>query len=174
MSNLDLFLHGAGILDSAFVQLPSEAPVKQVIVAAVGQGVRQPASSDALAVFLEESDQPLALGSTLSEVGINSGSHLHVGTCTRVMVTVNYNNKDEQQQFPGAATIERVTRWAVGPEGFKIPPTDRIDWVLQICDSSTQPHGDTHVGSLVQGETCKACFDLVPKVRVQGYEQWIR
>ncbi|MGH7618152.1 MAG: hypothetical protein ACREPM_13060, partial [Gemmatimonadaceae bacterium] len=83
-------------------------------------------------------------------------------------VKVFFNGRTIERQFPPAATIGKVTHWAVGKKGFNLDAADAVEHVLQISGSTQRPDEDEHLGTLVNAPTCTVSFDLVPKQRVEG------
>lgn len=165
MANVELFLQGAGIARIALVSVPEHGTVRDIVDAARGQGLR-PAGTDAFAVFLENRDEPLEPALSLEAAGIRARSRVHVHTCRKVEVTVNFNVEHASHAFSPAATVAVVKEWA--DRKFKVSGVDATEHALQICGTTDRPSDDTHLGSLLAPGSCDLCFDLVPKHRVEG------
>jgi hypothetical protein len=71
-----------------------------------------------------------------------------------------------RRRFSPAATVGTATSWA--HHRFKITDTDKVNFVLQVCDSDRRPRPDEHLGELVHAPDCKLCFDLVPEQKIEG------
>ena len=168
MSNretIEVFLQGEDIREVQIIRIPEGSTVQELIEKA--GAIAGPSQSDAVAVlFIEDADGELSSKATLKEVGIGHRSRVHRHRCRRVDVTVNFKDDHKSHQFPPSTSVRKVKRWA--DEEFKLKGVDATEHALQLCGSSTRPDEDVHIGSLVQFPTCKICFDLVPKKRVEG------
>jgi hypothetical protein len=170
MSEIQIFVQGEGIADIKLVRVPADGTVRDLVEAALPQekGQRDKDQKARPSVTVEDSDEVLDLNSKLKAVGIGHRARVHIHRCRTVDVTVNFNVQSKSHKFPVAATVGKVKQWAVGGSGFKMPEVDALEHLLQVCDSSTRPDEDTHVGALVEFPDCQVCFDLVPKQRVEG------
>jgi len=79
---------------------------------------------------------------------------------------VHYLDRTIEHAFPPGARVRTVKAWAV--HKLKISPTDAAEHVLQLCNSTDRPAGDTPLHELVTGHDCAVCFDFVPEKRVEG------
>ena len=162
---LEVFLQGPGIARVALVKVPVDTKVKQLIDVARGKGLKLE-DEQTVHVWLENAEEPLSLDMSLKSAGVQARSRLHIHTCQRIHVTVNFNNNSKQHPFSPSATIGKVKKWA--DEKFGLSATDATEYALQVCGSTIRPDDDIEVGSLAQPGQCSACFDLVPKQRVEG------
>lgn len=167
MANKELFLQGEGMRDIALVRVPEDSTVRDVVDAARAQGLRVQDGEDPV-VTLENQEEALDLDAQLSTAGIGNRGRVHVHRCKRVEVTVGFNGRDKLDGFPPSATIKRVTKWAVGKQGFDLAETDAADHLLQLRGSAERPDEDAHIGTLVEVPDCSVRLDLVPKSRVEG------
>jgi hypothetical protein len=165
MSDIEIFLQGAGIPKITLVKIPQDGKVSDVVEAAKAHGLHVPEGEQPL-VLIEDTEEPLAHDLSLSEAGIRSRSRLHVHTCRRIKVTVNFKGESKSHPFSPSTTVQTVKRWA--DKQFGLEGVDATEHALQICNSSDRPSEDTHLGTLVHGQSCELCFDLVPKQRVEG------
>lgn len=168
MSEIEIFVQGEGIPEIILLRVPGNGTVLDILSSAETQGVRFVGDERSLVILVEDQEMELPHDLSLEEAHIGNRSRVHVHRCHRVEVTVNFNAAHKARAFPPAATVERVKRWAVGPEGFGLQGVDATEHLLQLCHSTTRPAEDTHIGSLVTFPDCGLCFDLVPKVRVEG------
>lgn len=166
MAEIEIFLQGEGIADITLVRVSAAGTVRDIITA--GQAVGLRVDGGQLLVFAEDADEPLQQNQSLQDAGIGQRSRVHVHRCRKIEVSVNFNAGLKTRSFPPSATMERVKRWATGPQGFELSHIDATEHVLQRCNTATRPDEDIHLGSLVQAGTCAVCFDLVPKLRVEG------
>lgn len=115
-------------------------------------------------VFAEDSDEPLAHSLLLFEQLPASFAPLHVATCGTIKTTVEYNNRKVQREFRPSATIARIIKWAIGPEGLNLEgkPAD-----YQIKHDGKIVPPTTHLGQISQGEKAVR-LHLVFKVKPQG------
>src|SRR5215469_4924614 len=118
MSEIEIFLQGEGIPEITLLRVPSNGTVRDVIKNAETQGVRFAGDERSLVVFVEDQETALSPDLLLVDAHIGPRSRVHVHRCHRLEVAVNFNAAQKTQAFPPSATIERVKRWAVGPEGF--------------------------------------------------------
>jgi hypothetical protein len=121
---------------------------------------------DGAAAWREGGDQELDLTLTIRDLEIDDRSHLHVGRCKRVTVTVRQDT-EKVKEFPPSATVTAVYEWASGPQGFDLLPAERVKHTFVICGTETEPDRSAHVGSYANDE-CEVCFSLVPKQRTEG------
>lgn len=115
-------------------------------------------------VFVEDSDEPLASALLLVEQLPASFAPLHVGTRGTIKTTVEYNNRKVVREFRPSATIARIIRWAIGPEGLNLEgnPAD-----FQIKHGGKVVPPTTHLGQISRGEKA-VHLHLVFKVKPQG------
>ncbi len=170
MPEIEIFVQGEGIPEIILLRVPGSGTVRDILSSAEAQGVRFAQDERSLVILVEDQEMGLSPDLSLEEAHIGHRSRVHVHRCHRVEVTVNYNSAQKARAFSPSATVERVKRWAVGPqpEGFGLQGVDATEHLLQLCHSRTRPDEDTHIGSLVTFPDCGLCFDLVPKVRVEG------
>lgn len=114
----------------------------------------------------EDAHEPTDPSRLVGELGIRRGGHVHCHRCRRVAVTVHYQQHTARRRFSPAATVGTATSWA--HHRFKITDTDKVNFVLQVCDSDRRPRPDEHLGELVHAPDCKLCFDLVPEKKIEG------
>lgn len=166
MSDIELFLQGEGIGDVKLIRLSSNATVRDIADAAKSAGAL--GVDGAAIVTIEDAEKELAPETSLSAAGISHRGRVHVHRCRRVAVTVNYNGQAKALDLAPSATIDRVHRRATGRQGFKLADADAAEHLLQLCGSAERPDIETHLGTLVTAPACTACFDLVPKQRIEG------
>jgi hypothetical protein len=116
-------------------------------------------------VFMEDADEPLAGELILVEQLPVEFAPLHVARQrAKIAVTIEYNMQHVEREFRPNATIERITRWAIGPEGLKLEG-DPSDYQLKHDGEVLPP--DMHLGQ-VSHPHHKVKLDLVFKVKPQG------
>lgn len=165
---IEIFLQAEGVSDVKLVRVPHEGTVRDILEAARAKGVNLPDGEGEVVIFLEDSDEEIALDLKLKDAGIRHRHRVHCHRCRRVAVTINFNGRAESRAFPPPATVKRVKKWADNEEQFNLKGVDATDHVLQVCGTSVRPDEDAHIGTLVRHPSCNLCFDLVPKVRVEG------
>lgn len=161
---IEVFLQGPG-LAITLVKLPADGKISDLIAQASEKGLKIGAE-EKLDVWLENAEEPLKSGSSLAEAGIKSRSRVHVHTCRRIHVTVNFNNQSHQHPFSPSSTIGDVKEWAA--KKFNLGEVDASEYVLQVCGTTTRPKEETQVGVFAEPGQCTACFDLIPEQRVEG------
>jgi hypothetical protein len=170
MPEIEIFVQGEAIPEVILLRVPSNGTVRDILKSAETQGVRFAEDERSLIILIEDQETELSPDLSIEEAHIGHRSRIHVHRCHRIEVTVNFNAAQKIHTFPPSATVERVKRWAVGPapEGFGLQEIDATEHLLQLCNSTTRPDEEMHIGSLVTFPDCGLCFDLVPKVRVEG------
>ena len=161
---IEVYLQGPGVAIT-LVKLPADGKVSDLIKHAGEKGLKIGAE-EKLYVWLENAEEPLKSGSSLAEAGIKSRSRIHVHTCRRIHVTVNFNNESHQHPFSPSSTVGDVKEWAA--KKFNLKDVDVSEYVLQVCGTTNRPKEDTQVGFFAEPGQCTACFDLVPEQRVEG------
>lgn len=154
---MELYIHTPGE-EIVLVDVPEETLVEALIVERVGGEGH---------AWLEDADEPLDRGGTLSDARIEARAHVHVGKCAEVHVRVRYGGNSIERDFKPNQTVARVFQWATGKDGFDLTPTEKAKHALGICDTTTEADKAEHVGTFANGE-CEACFDLAPKERFEG------
>lgn len=119
---------------------------------------------EAVEIFLEDAEEPLNEELVLAENLAASFSPLHVATHGKIAVTVHYNGRDIHREFRPSATVARVIRWAISPEGFNLEG-DPSDFELKHDGEVAPP--DMHLGQIAHGHK-RLKFELVFKVKPQG------
>lgn len=113
-------------------------------------------------VFVENGDDPLDPDLVIIEHLSVEFAPLHVGKHGKVQVTVRYQNRPVEHAFRPAATIDRITTWAMQALGLHEDPVD-----FQLKHEGKVLAPDMHLGQVVKG-TKTAAFDLVFKIKPQG------
>lgn len=165
MDQIDVFVQGEGLKQVTRVRVPKDSRVRDLVAAAQAKGL-VPSG----AVMLENSDVALDLDAPLDASGIANHGRVHVHRCRQVQVTIHFGAKTLVHTFAPANTVQSVWKWAVAEPQFNLPPTDAHEHALQLCSTSDRPDPDTHLGTLIAAGSanCTVCFDLVPKMRVEG------
>lgn len=163
MSKINVFLQGEGIKDVVRLQLEPKSTALDVKRACASHGVR--ANGEA-AVFVEDSDEPIADSATVESLAGKHGVRLHVHRCHRVGVKVAYSGSTAERVFGPGRTVGSVKNWAAKELG--IPKEDAAELILQIAGTKDQPDVDVHIGTLAACPACAIALDLVPNPRIQG------
>lgn len=163
MSKINVFLQGEGIKDVVRLQLAPKSTALDVKRACASHGVQVNGEA---AVFVEDSDEPLADGATVESLAGKHGVRLHVHRCRRVGVKVAYSGRTVEHVFGPGRTVGSVKNWAAKEMG--IPKEDAAELILQIAGTKDQPDVDVHIGTLAACPACAVAFDLVPNPRIQG------
>lgn len=163
--DIELFLQGEGIEETKLIHISSESTILAVLEQAKKNG--SPSDGDLL-VFIEDGEEPLPVDQPIKAAGFRHHGRIQAHRCRQITVTVNFNGAEKSHRFPPSTTVARVKKWAVGEHGYNLKPVDAAEHVLQLCGSNKRPDDDIHIGSLTTSPTCSICFDLVPKVRIEG------
>jgi hypothetical protein len=167
METIQVFMQGEGIRDIRLVEVPAGASIRDVVAVAIAHGFSA-ATDGAAVIFVEDSDDALALDLTIEAAGIHHHGSMHVHRCTTVATTVHFNGDSKVRNFGPGTTVARVKDWAVSTHVFNLTPVDAAEHVLQITGTQDRPDEDVHIGTLVHAPHCVLAFDLVAKVRVEG------
>jgi hypothetical protein len=116
-----------------------------------------------LEVYVEDAEEPLGHELILVEHLSFEFAPLHVAKPGKIATMVRYQGgRHVEHPFRPAATIGRVTKWAVG----KLAPTeDPSDFQLKHDGKVLPP--DSHLGQAAHGEK-SIVLDLVFKLKPQG------
>jgi hypothetical protein len=142
MQDIDIFVEGERCPTISLIQVKQDATIEELAVAAIAQGAYHAADGHECLVSLEEADEPLTPGVTLTAAGIGHRSRVHRHRCRKIHVTVPCNGQEKSRAFSPAATIDRVTQWADGKRGCDLDDIDAAEPVLQVTGMLA---GDTHV-----------------------------
>jgi hypothetical protein len=164
-NKVEVFLQGLGISRPTLIKVSAQSNVRDLIDAAEEKGLKIEHGQNPQ-VWLEDQDEPLPFDFSIKAAGIQHRSRIHIHTCPRVHVTVNFQSRSEQHPFSPSTTIRTIKRWA--DKKFNLSDVDASEYVLQLFGSTDRPSDDIQVGSLVQPGQCQVCFDLVSKERVEG------
>ena len=132
MQDIDIFVQGEGRPTISLIQVKQDATIEELAVAAIVQGAYPVADGHECLVSLEEADEPLTPSVTLTTAGIGHRSRVHLHRCRKIHLTVSFNGQEKSRAFSPAATIGRVTQWAVGKRGFDLDDIDAAEHVLQV------------------------------------------
>lgn len=119
-----------------------------------------------LFVFIDEAEEHIPREGDCPVSGVKHGARVHVTRCCRIKTTVHFLDKTIERGFPPGARVRSVKTWAA--HEFHLDHKDAAEHVLQICNSNVRPTTDTPLHTLVDGQDCAVCFDLVPEKRVEG------
>jgi hypothetical protein len=81
-----------------------------------------------------------------------------------IAVTIEYNGRTITHTFRPSTTIEKIIRWAIGPDGFALEG-GADDYQLKLDGNVLSP--GTHLGQVPHPHH-KAKLDLVFKIKPQG------
>lgn len=115
-----------------------------------------------LEVYIENGEEPLGHDLILLEHLSIKFAPIHVAKPGEIETTVRYQGRQVERAFRPAATIEKVTEWAVGKLGLSEDPSD-----FQIKYDGKVLAPDSHLGQAAHG-TKSLVFDLVFKIKPQG------
>jgi hypothetical protein len=170
-----------------FVHAPGGKP--KVAIAAPGDTLRQVLirlevireGPDELQIFVGECEEalrepdevedgadehgPVDIDLTIAVLEIHRHRHVHVHKCRHVAVEVNFG-KTKRHRFSPNTTVGVAAEWA--RRKFHVDQALAAEYVLQLCNSLTQPRSTEHLGDLVDGTTCSICFDLVKEITPKG------
>jgi hypothetical protein len=174
---IEFFIHGQGAKPKVAVSGPHEV-LRDVLVRAeiitegqeellvfVGEWEEALAEPDEVE-YGEDSHVPVDFLLTIEALELHRHHHVHVHKCRRVAAEVHFNGRTKRRRFSPATTIAVVTQWA--RKKFKLDPAAGAEYVLNICDATTQPRPSEHLGELVEPPVCAICFKLVKEITPQG------
>ena len=155
---MEIFVHTRG-KDVELQQPEPTATVKEL-----AESVGHPDAH----VFLEGEDEPARPDVSLADAGIGDRANVHIGPCTKVTVSVRYNQQTKTYEVPPAAALQSIyVRASSQGEGFGLSDADRAQYTLQVQGANEQPDLSRHVG-VFANDDCTAAFDLVLQDRFQG------
>jgi hypothetical protein len=141
-------------------KLPGALAVGEVIVHLQGEL----GGTDLEELSLEDAEAALIAEQLLAEVLAGEFKVLHLSRKGAVEVTVTYNGRSVSKPFRPNATIRKITRWAISPEGLKLEG-DAADFQLKLGADILPP--DQHLGQITKGAKAVS-LTLVFKVKPQG------
>ncbi|HMJ08193.1 MAG TPA: hypothetical protein VK468_04265 [Pyrinomonadaceae bacterium] len=166
---ISFFLQAEGLDGIRVVNAQSTAKLKDFLAdlsGEVGGNFAAAVNSGQMVVTLEDEGNEFSLASTLEHAGIRDRSRVHAHRCRKVKVTVNFNGEAISDDMPPSTRVEKVKKWSI--KEFDIDKVEATEHALQLCGTADRPDEDTHIGTLTTTGSCSVCFDLVPKVRVEG------
>jgi len=166
MKKIEVFLQVEGTKDILLVEVAENGTVRDLLLVATEHGKHLGNNETPSMVFIEDAEDVLELDDLFENAGIRHRGHVHIHRCHRIEVSVIFNGKQVSKAFPPSATVGRVKKWAA--REFGMSEKDASEHVLQVSGTSTSPHEDIHIGTLVTHPVCHISFDLVPKVRIEG------
>jgi len=167
-NELQLFVQGEGIADIQLVRVAEQSTLNELL-GKLGSAFTEAdavLAAEEFIFLLEDSERELVSDKSLKELGIKNRERIHIHRCRKVKVSVNFNGREADDEFPPSRTIAKVKHWA--DKQFGIEGVDATEHALQICGTAKRPDEDIHLGALVRRPNCQVCFDLVPKKRVEG------
>jgi hypothetical protein len=132
MQGIDIFVQGEGRPTISLIQIKQDATIEELAVAAIAQGAYHVADGHECLVSLEEADELLTPGVTLTTAGISHRSRVHLPRCRKIHVTVSFNGQEKSRAFSPAVAIGGVTQWAAGKRGFDLGDINAAEHVLQV------------------------------------------
>ncbi|MGE3467240.1 MAG: hypothetical protein AB7J13_09930 [Pyrinomonadaceae bacterium] len=166
---ISFFFQAEGLDGIRVVKAQEKAKLNDVLIelaAEVGGNFAAAISSGQMVVTLEDEGNELPLASTLEHAGVRDRSRVHAHRCRKVNVTVNFNGEAKSDDMPPSTRVEKVKKWAI--KEFDIDRIEATEHALQMCGTADRPDEDLHIGTLTTTGSCSVCFDLVPKIRVEG------
>ncbi len=115
-----------------------------------------------LEVYVENGDEPLGHDLLLVEHLSIEFAPLHVAKPGKIETTVRYQGRHVERAFRPAATIEKVTVWAVEKLGITEDPND-----FQLKHDGKVLAPDSHLGQVAHDKK-SVVLDLVFKIKPQG------
>ncbi len=162
MSQISVFIQVQGRKGILEIHLSPTATLDELRTAVIAAGVPLDAN---MYIYVADAEDPLDGSGKKPLPGLKNGTRIHVTRCKRIHTTVHFAEKTLDGDFPPGVRLHVVKQSAV--HDFKMNPKDAAEHVLQLCNSTTRPAGDTPLRELVQ-YGCELCFDLVPEKRVEG------
>jgi hypothetical protein len=132
MQDIEIFVQAEGRHTISLIQVKQDAATEALAAAAIVQEAYPVADGHAYLVSLEEADELLTPGVMPTTAGTGHRSRVHLPRCRKIQVTVSFNGQEKSRAFSPAATIGRVTQWAVGKRSFDL---DDIDAAEHVCRS---------------------------------------
>jgi hypothetical protein len=115
-----------------------------------------------LEVYVENGEEPLGHHLFLLEHLSIEFAPIHVAKPGKIETIVRYQGRQVERPFRPAATIEKVTEWAVGQLGLSEDPSD-----FQLKHDGKVLAPDSHLGQVAHGKK-SVVLDLVFKIKPQG------
>jgi hypothetical protein len=152
-----IYVHTSNAEDPKIVEVEPGGTVAELVKTVGGE-----------LIWLEDVDDEIDQSITLESAGVKELSHVHVGRCKKIEVSVRFGGETKTRKFAPSARIRRVTKWATGPNGFDLSEAEAEKHVLELPGADHRVPDRTHVGSIANPKTCSVVLDLQPKVRHEG------
>jgi hypothetical protein len=166
MEKVKVFLQWEGHKDVVIVEVPENGSVKDLISAAIENGMPEGDGKQLPVVYLENSEESLNPEVSMEEAGIGPRQHVHMHRNQKIQVTATFNGLQKSREFAPSTTVGKVKKWAA--KEFGMSKEDAVEHVLKISGSTDKPDEYMHIGALVLFPENQLFFDLVPKIRVEG------
>jgi hypothetical protein len=118
--------------------------------------------SEIVHVYFEDDEDPVPDETLVEEQQGERFRLYHLASVGRIKVTVQYQNDSKTRDFSSASTVRKVTKWAVGPEGFNLQGS-LLEFDLKF-GTEILP-ADLHLGQLGKKDLL---VSLVQKNKPQG------
>lgn len=166
MAEIEIFTQGQGLPEITLIKVEETGTVREFVELAISRGQGFEGGVEDLVVFLEDSETGLPLNVTIKQAGFRHHGRVHIHPKRLIEVTVHYDNRSEVHPFAPSTTVAKVKKWA--DDKFGLHGVDATEHLLEICGTTIRPDEDVHIGTLTHGPEHKLCFNLVPKIRVEG------
>ncbi len=153
---IKLYLHKTGQVEPQLVEINESITVTALITEH---------GEETDSAWLEDGDE-LVVERTLVEV-VKERDHIYIGRCREVNVTVRHGRPEgKPHDFTPSTTVQKALDWAVGPDGFNLPASERTTYGLFVPGSQAPLDSAEHIA--VVATDCRVTLDLAPKNRHQG------
>lgn len=161
---MKIYIHTSGKRNQEFQTEPS-ATIDQIVKEFLKHsGI---AYDDSWKVYLQGESEPLNPAAGAGKQKVKENDHLHLTRCKKIAVTVTYNGRQFERDYPAAQTFEKVRKEAI--KHFEIPDQDaaRLE-LFKDQDAQDAINLDDHVGMYGEFPTCGYMIYLTVNKNVLG------
>jgi hypothetical protein len=162
--SVEVLVEGEGLADVEILLIAGGASAQEVVRGVARKGAFPDAEA---ALFVEDSDEPLDLATTVVDDSFLGRVH-HVHRVRRVTVAICYKEREIERRFSPSTRVQRVLDWAVGHEGFNIDPSIAPEMELALQGTEKPLPKSAHIGRFVHHPHHELKLDLIRGVVPNG------
>ncbi len=162
--NFKIFIHINSSLEYKVAEVVENQKVGHLIKDFTPQLSNQKDFMEDVEIYIENSNDDLDKGITISEAGIKHGDHIFIGRCKKVPVTISYAGRQFPVSVSPSTNMLKLKRKALEHFGIdKVSGADLLLWFKQKPLDQRQL-----IGSLTDYPACNVELVLAAKNDVNG------
>ncbi|WP_421977509.1 multiubiquitin domain-containing protein [Roseivirga seohaensis] len=150
-----------GDLSSVFIEVDGDTRVGDVIRKHLPQFANASDYNEDLEAYLENGKDELSKDARISEIGLREGDALHFSRCSKIDVTVCFEDKETiLNDLRPSLILKRVEKMAIKELGINVS-AKKLQ--MEIKGVGKKLDEQLHLGSLTTYPNCKVMLNLVPE-----------